>query len=422
MPTTNTCLLEDDVNTDLGDSSFVKAIKVAEGRVVSVIDSGGVTYSRIWCCLEIYLGLSGTYEMYTAREGCAAYNGNLNEDHIRSVIKAGEVLNMTQMVNHLVVEDRDAVGITEGLVAADSIPVWGPKPGLKAKREEAFPLDLVRRAFTISVQDGKATRPVDRRRILNYIAGRRGRELELDALETCRHYDKTNACLHGRFTMAVWRRLLETGEPLYDHGQRILASEARKLSLSLAGCAACTDEGLLMLAESLPSTLEELTVTLGSNGACGVTMPGGRPLLDHTLRRMDLTSLRILDLNGCRFGGTIPEALGKCIALEQLHLAQNGLVGPIPDSIGRCTHLQGLALDQNALTGVIPDSLRACTQLKKLYLYSNCLSGRVPATALAKLVVVEQLALNDNLDLVVTDDDKETVLAGILGEASVWWP
>ena len=30
------------------ESSFVKAIELAEGRVLSVLDAEGVTYSRVW--------------------------------------------------------------------------------------------------------------------------------------------------------------------------------------------------------------------------------------------------------------------------------------------------------------------------------------------------------------------------------------
>ena len=37
-----------DVTVDPMKSSFVSAIELAEGRVLSVIDERGVTYSRIW--------------------------------------------------------------------------------------------------------------------------------------------------------------------------------------------------------------------------------------------------------------------------------------------------------------------------------------------------------------------------------------
>ena len=46
-----------DVTTDPSESSFVKAIELAEGRVLTVLDPEGVTYTRIWCCLEIFIGL-----------------------------------------------------------------------------------------------------------------------------------------------------------------------------------------------------------------------------------------------------------------------------------------------------------------------------------------------------------------------------
>ena len=48
------------MTADPSQSSFVRAIELAEGRVLSVVDEGGVTYKRIWCCLEIHLGLKQT--------------------------------------------------------------------------------------------------------------------------------------------------------------------------------------------------------------------------------------------------------------------------------------------------------------------------------------------------------------------------
>ncbi len=56
-----------DVTSDPSKSSFVKAIELAEGRVLTVLDESGVTYQRIWCCLEIFLGLRRTYEVRAHR-------------------------------------------------------------------------------------------------------------------------------------------------------------------------------------------------------------------------------------------------------------------------------------------------------------------------------------------------------------------
>ena len=49
-----------DVTADPEKSSFVRAIALAEGRVLTVLDEKGITYTRVWCCLEIYIGLGQT--------------------------------------------------------------------------------------------------------------------------------------------------------------------------------------------------------------------------------------------------------------------------------------------------------------------------------------------------------------------------
>ena len=42
-----------DVTADPSESSFVKAVSLACCRVLSIVDEKGVTYDRIWCCLEV---------------------------------------------------------------------------------------------------------------------------------------------------------------------------------------------------------------------------------------------------------------------------------------------------------------------------------------------------------------------------------
>lgn len=48
----------------------------------------------------------------------------------------------------------------------------------KSQREATFPLDVVKAAMAISVQDAKASMSIDRNRILNVIADRSPKELD----------------------------------------------------------------------------------------------------------------------------------------------------------------------------------------------------------------------------------------------------
>jgi len=51
---------------------FVRAIEAAEGRVVTILDKRGITYTRAWCMLEVYF--ARVYDIYTSADDCGAYD------------------------------------------------------------------------------------------------------------------------------------------------------------------------------------------------------------------------------------------------------------------------------------------------------------------------------------------------------------
>ena len=51
--------LDEELVDDLTQTSFRKALDKAEGTV-TVLDSGSVTFTRVWCCYEIYVSLALT--------------------------------------------------------------------------------------------------------------------------------------------------------------------------------------------------------------------------------------------------------------------------------------------------------------------------------------------------------------------------
>ena len=332
---------------DPSESSFVKAIELAEGRVVSVVDEGGVTYTRIWCCLEIHLGLVRTYEVYTCpKEGCEALDTS-----VEAWDKAGaDARTLGERVARLPSVRRHAVGLTGGLCAAD-----GGYAALQSRRQQAFPLELVHRAFAIRLQGGDASVESDRTHILNYIAGRRGDALDAPVLAECDAYDATNAMLHGAFTAAAMRLLLESGESMAASARRLACSRLRVLSLSFRDCNVFTAEGARVLATSLPPTLEELALEWPGSGVDG---EASRQVLDAAVKRLALGTVRVLKLTESGVTGAIPEALGACTVLQQLMLNGNQLTGAIPEALGACTALEALVLNGNQLTGATPSGLR----------------------------------------------------------------
>jgi Leucine-rich repeat (LRR) protein len=64
--------------------------------------------------------------------------------------------------------------------------------------------------------------------------------------------------------------------------------------------------------------------------------------------------------------------------LKLLDLGGNQFTGSIPSSVAGATKLSGLQLDNNQLTGTIPSEIASMTLLKNLGLASNQLEGSVP--------------------------------------------
>ncbi|GLT83667.1 hypothetical protein SLE2022_019430 [Rubroshorea leprosula] len=99
--------------------------------------------------------------------------------------------------------------------------------------------------------------------------------------------------------------------------------------------------------------------------------------LEYELQRI-LTVFISIDLSNNRFGGEIPDAIGKLSSLKGLNLSHNNLIGPISQSLGNLTNLEWLDLSSNELVGEIPDELVSLTQLSRLNLSNNHLVGRIP--------------------------------------------
>lgn len=389
-----------DVTADPAESSFVKAIELAGGRVLTVLDEAGETYARVWCILEISYGLKGFYEMYTAKEGCKAYDATKLEAAVAAATEACEgdsIPTADKVREHLpILKDRRAVGITDGPCGRWGDGHSGADAGsddFQTFRQAAFPVALIERAFQVRVQDARASLEVDRTHILNYIIGRRGEDLKLPPVGDHELYDETNRRLHGIFVAAGWRLLLESGADMQMCADRLQQSGCHKLGLSFDSCPAFTDAVAKHLADSLPVTLEEVRLHLAGSRA---TEAAGRLLLDSVGARLRLGALQVLWLADCMLTGTIPEWLGHCTALRELQLNRNpGLTGPIPDVLGACTALRVLGLGRNNLTGSIPAALGCCTGLEELYLHNNQFTGSIP-TALNNCTSLKVLTLHNN--------------------------
>ena len=242
--------LDDEIGGSLEESSFRKAMKLSFGTV-TVLDEGGITFSRIWCGYEIFTSLAGdshkTYDVYTCPK-------------------------------------QGAVGLVEGLSAGDK------DAGAKQKRESAFPLERVR--LDIQLQSAQASVEADRKAILNAIVG-----AAADAEPPDEHasYARLNNMLAGRFAAGMVRTVIARGKKLDPYFAAIKASAAKSLVSDLSNLRMCTDKELKLLTAALPDSLESLNLQLKGTKA---TEEGVTALFKHVcnlprMRRLESDALTL---------------------------------------------------------------------------------------------------------------------------------
>ncbi|KAL2892825.1 hypothetical protein RDABS01_008734 [Bienertia sinuspersici] len=90
--------------------------------------------------------------------------------------------------------------------------------------------------------------------------------------------------------------------------------------------------------------------------------------------------LRVLDLEGNQFSGKIPRIFEDLTNLRVLSLGRNRFLGSIDFDFGSIQSLEELNLSENELTGVVPNEVLQLTNLTTLNLSFNNFSGQIPAS------------------------------------------
>ncbi|CAE7395461.1 Trim71 [Symbiodinium pilosum] len=326
----NQWVVHEEIGADPATSSFQRAMRRAAGTV-SILDSGAVCYTRVWCIYETYVSTLKQADGQEGLDGLSYFFDIYTND--------------PQMT--------EAVGIAEGFIAADGT---GPKQARRKRhRESRFPFELIQRAFDIRVEHADASRESDRRMILNSIA----QMDDLAAEPALEHeaYDVLNDILHGRFAAASFVKAASVGVDLMRHAEALSRSRLPQLALHFGGdCQkTLTDANVALLARSLPcESLQDLF--LGCQG-CRQLSDASAVALGAALGK--LTRLRRLELR---------LSTGPTISDEGLVALAAGLhSGP--------SMLESLALDISGQKGITEDgcsslarSLEHLPQLSKVHI------------------------------------------------------
>ncbi|MBA0636944.1 hypothetical protein Godav_029692, partial [Gossypium davidsonii] len=110
----------------------------------------------------------------------------------------------------------------------------------------------------------------------------------------------------------------------------------------------------------------------------------GENPVNVTLKRLEMGLTKTMaifvsmDLSNNQFCGKIPEDVGQLISLQMLNFSHNNFTGSIPASFGNLVELESLDLSSNKLSGKIPAQMTKLTFLEVLNLSNNNLVGPIP--------------------------------------------
>ena len=258
--------LDEELEADLTQTSFRQALDLADGTV-TILDALSKTFTRVWCCYEIFVSLTASerqlkYEVYTAHK------------------------HNTESGRHL------AVGLTDGLAAVDR------SVRDKVEREKPFPEELLVHALRVQLQTAEASIETDRNRILNTIAGKNP-DPNSTPPTSDPAYEALNNVLAGRFAeVAIGRigRGQETEDRLLV--LRALSRSGKAtltLNMSITTYAQFDENMADDLFRHLPKGLRALHMP--NSGLCGqenvhASLRHVRPLCE-ALKRLD--SLTVAD-------------------------------------------------------------------------------------------------------------------------------
>lgn len=313
-------------------TSFLRAMTHASTRgVVAVVDSRAAAFSRIWCCFELHQAVttvespSYVYDVYTASQP--------QQTAERSA--AG--------TRHAPGDERQAVGITDGLAAADA------DADDKFGRELQFPLNLLESGLTCECARGEASFAKDKANILAAI-GYRNAEMD--------------CTVHGLLAAAALRRALEEGGARAERYLRCVRDGgARKLQLWLLNSRvdnASTVKAVLDALDArrtrdlaLSTKLAALPERLGElGGLLSLSLRGCHALLSVPQGVADnLARLVALDLHGCKSLLALPERPEQLRSLTSLNLRGCARLVTLPEGICQLVNLS--LLDLGFCSGLI---------------------------------------------------------------------
>lgn len=196
--------LELEIGRDITESSFYKALHVAEGLLL-ILDENATPFSRIWCDYELYASITDPDKML-------------------------DIVTMAQAPG------KNQAGAQ--MLSKSQLP--GESAVAKSVREHTFPLSLLLHGLQVCLENGEATIQKDKDGILFEMAGHAdlstvaGQELLQQNLK------RANDALHSTFAILAWPQAMQRGT-LLDFGKNSKGSMSGKRKVKLPEILALDD-------------------------------------------------------------------------------------------------------------------------------------------------------------------------------------
>ncbi|CAE8586475.1 unnamed protein product [Polarella glacialis] len=226
--------LSHDLGEEAQSSAFHSALELSHG-VLLILDNTAKPFSRIWCDYELY---------FTITEGIHYICGLL-------------ALDLYLVTKPFVLEGAGEPSVE--LISKSPMP--GESSVAQSKREANFPVSLLAQGVLARLEDGEASVPEDKAKILYNMSG--NRSLDSQEGQEClrRNLEKANNSLNSSLALLAWPQAMHRGL-LLNFAQSDEDQGMRGLDLSLAHFTeSCKDKDLELLAQGLPPNLEELILS-----------------------------------------------------------------------------------------------------------------------------------------------------------------
>jgi len=237
----------------------VAAMKVTNHRVLSITDKDGIYFTDAWRTLEIFTALThGSWCIYTA-------HGHVQDDGFH----------------------RGAVGLIPGGATSDIFPVD------TSNREKHFPISLISKCIKFNVEDVKAQKESDRRRVLNWIIDTT--YMYAEAPESHEGYTYVNDSFRAHFTTpGTLQTALLQKDGSWQSMLNVMSKGQMKTGMQFdfekgKGWDELTDSDAIDLIKYLPCTIKSLEIRRANFGSQFINA------LSDWIGSSELTKLHIED-------------------------------------------------------------------------------------------------------------------------------